>query len=90
LNPRLGNQTRLLRHAPGAEFIAVIATCGIGGWLLGRWLGWPVAGGLLGFAAGFAGGLWRLIRQALAWQRQFEQDLARRKLQDSQDKDSPR
>jgi F0F1-type ATP synthase assembly protein I len=72
----------LLRHAPGAEFIAVIAACGVGGWLLGRWLGRPVLGGLLGFGVGFAAGLWRLIRQALEWQRQFEEDLARRKTRD--------
>lgn len=81
MSPRLANQMHLLRHAPGSEFIAVIGACSVGGWLLGRWLGWPLAGGLIGFALGFAAGLYRLIRQAFAWQKEIERQLQRSRQQ---------
>jgi F0F1-type ATP synthase assembly protein I len=85
VSPSPRQQSNPLRYAPGSEFIAVIAVCGVGGWLLGRWLGWPILGAALGSILGFAGGLWRLIRQALQWQKEYQRDLDRRRGGDDED-----
>jgi hypothetical protein len=48
----------------GVEFIFTFGFFLAGGWLVDDWLGTRPAFLLLGAVAGFAGGLWRLIRTA--------------------------
>ncbi len=68
----------------GTEFILAIALAGAGGYFLGRWLGWPVTGAFAGGLLGFGGGLYRLIRTALAWQKDYAEQIDADRQQPSQ------
>ena len=79
MDPQPRTLDSLKYTSAGMEFILTAATVAVVGWLLGRWLGWPVAGGIAGGLAGFGIGLWRLVRTALAWQKQYDAGLRHRR-----------
>ena len=49
----------------GLEFVIMIVLCAGGGYLLGRWIGWTASMTIAGGLVGFAGGLYRLVRDAM-------------------------
>ena len=62
------NRARMVENSAmnlGIEFIAVIGVFIAAGYGVDRWLGSLPGFTIAGFALGFAGGLYRLIRQAL-------------------------
>ncbi len=77
MKPAHRQQNPLAYTTAGTEFLLVMVAVGLGGYFLGRWAGWPVLGAVVGGVLGFAAGLWRLVRTALAWQRRFEADQRR-------------
>lgn len=61
----------------GFEFLAAFAMFSLGGWGLDAWLGTLPIFLIVGLFAGFAGGLWHILRRSAALGSAYEEQIKR-------------